>query len=64
MRTFIAFSLFAATNAIVEAKACDPSDLAAIQTAVHNVCVQPDQKGQYLKVEGDLNVGGLSKLWV
>jgi hypothetical protein len=60
MRKLLALALLAITSGIgsgSEANALDEHGLAAIQTAVHNICVQPDQKGTYLKIDGDLNVG-------
>jgi hypothetical protein len=30
-------------------------DLAALQSAVREMCVQPDRKGSYLQLEGDLS---------
>jgi hypothetical protein len=40
-----------------QAGALEPKDLAALQASVHDMCVQPDRKGDYLKVDGDLNAG-------
>jgi hypothetical protein len=37
-------------------------DLAALQSAVHEMCVQPDRKGSYLQLEGDLSVGAILKI--
>ena len=37
------------------ADALDPKDLPALRASVHDMCVQPDRKGDYLKVDGDLN---------
>lgn len=37
-------------------------DLPALQAAVHEMCVQPDRKGDYLKVEGDLDAGATFKI--
>jgi hypothetical protein len=37
------------------AVALDPKDLPALQATVHEMCVQPDRKGDYLQLEGDLN---------
>jgi hypothetical protein len=50
------------SGTVMEAQAFDQNDLAAIQTAVHGICVQPDQKGQYLKVDGDLSVGAILRI--
>lgn len=38
------------------------SDLVALQMAVHQMCVQPDQTGSYLKIDGDLNVGAILRI--
>jgi hypothetical protein len=54
--------LIAGVGLSMEANAFDQNDLTALQTAVHNICVQPDQKGEYLKIEGDLNVGATLKI--
>jgi hypothetical protein len=40
-----------------QAQTLDSSGLAALQSAVREMCVQPDRKGNYLRVEGDLNAG-------
>jgi hypothetical protein len=54
--------------AIADAVAAVPAhrpkhDLAPnLQHAVHEMCVQPDRKGQYLKIEGDFNGGALLKI--
>jgi hypothetical protein len=45
-----------------QAQTLDTSGLAALQSAVHEMCVQPDRKGTYLKVEGDLNAGATLKV--
>jgi len=42
--------------------ALDPKDLPALQAAVHEFCVQPDRKGDYLKIEGDLDAGATLKI--
>lgn len=39
------------------ARALDRSDLAALQVSVREMCVQPDRKGNYLNVSGDLTAG-------
>jgi hypothetical protein len=65
MRKLLALALFAITSGIgsgSEANALDEHGLAAIQTAVHNICVQPDQKGNYLKIDGDLNGNATLKI--
>ena len=41
-----------------QASALDSKDLTALKDAVHDMCVQPDKNGSYLKVDGDLNAGG------
>jgi uncharacterized membrane protein len=38
-----------------EAKALDRDDLRSLQDAIHNLCVQPDKRGSYLKVSGNLD---------
>jgi hypothetical protein len=38
------------------------TEIAALQSAVHEMCVQPDRKGSYLQLEGDLSVGALLKI--
>jgi len=58
--SFVAIGLL--TGLPLGAKAFDQTDLAAIQAAVHGICVQPDKKGEYLKVEGDLNAGAILKI--
>ena len=42
--------------------ALEPKDLPALQASVHDMCVQPDRKGDYLKVDGDLNAGATLKV--
>jgi hypothetical protein len=44
------------------AEAFDHNDLTALQTTVHDLCVHPDKKGSYLKVEGDLGAGAILKV--
>jgi hypothetical protein len=46
-----------AVGATGRAGAVEPKDLFALQTTVHEMCVQPDRKGDYLKVDGDLSAG-------
>ena len=63
MRKLFTLSLFALTSGVAgEATALDRNDLDALQTAVHAFCVQPDQKGKYLKIEGDLSAGATLKV--
>jgi hypothetical protein len=63
MRKLIVLALLALTSGVArEAKALDSNDLAALQTAVHDLCVAPDQKGNYLKIEGDLNASAALKI--
>jgi len=51
MGKWLALALIAITSGVVrEARALDESGLAALQTAVHNICVEPDQKGKFLKI--------------
>ena len=38
------------------AKAFDTKDMITLQGVVHEICVQPDRKGTYLKYEGDFKV--------
>jgi hypothetical protein len=45
-----------------QVEALDPKDLPALQAAVHEFCVQPDRKGDYLKIEGDLDAGATLKI--
>jgi hypothetical protein len=40
-----------------QAQTLDSSGLVALQSAVREMCIQPDSKGTYLRVEGDLNAG-------
>lgn len=40
-----------------QASALDTKDLEALRAAVHDVCVQPDRKGSYFAIQGDLNAG-------
>lgn len=42
--------------------ALNGDDLVKLQAAVHEMCVQPDRKGDYLKVEGNLEVGAILKI--
>lgn len=44
------------------AEALDRGDLIALQTTVHELCVHPDRKGSYLKVEGNLSAGAILKV--
>jgi len=37
-------------------------DLAALQSSVREMCVQPDRKGSYLQLEGDLSAGAILKI--
>ena len=63
MRKLITLSLLALTSGVAgEATALDKNDLDALQITVHNLCVQPDQMGKYLKIEGDLNAGASLKV--
>lgn len=39
------------------AQALDQADLAALQASVREMCVQPDRKGSFFTVEGDLDAG-------
>ncbi len=52
MRKSLALAIFTLTGSVAgETNALDGNDLAALQTAIHGICAQPDQKGSYLKVE-------------
>ncbi|WP_159728112.1 hypothetical protein [Methylosinus sp. Ce-a6] len=63
MRPLLALQLATLTSGIVsEANALDKQDLDAIGKAVQRICVQPAQKGTYLKIEGDLNIGATLKI--
>lgn len=63
MRKSLALAIFTLTGSVAgETNALDGNDLAALQTAIHGICAQPDQKGSYLKVEGDLNAGAVLKV--
>jgi hypothetical protein len=63
MRPLLALLLVTITSGIVsEANALDKQGLDAIDKAVQHICVQPAQKGTYLKIEGDLNVGATLKI--
>jgi hypothetical protein len=44
------------------AKAFDTKDMVTLQGVVHEICVQPDRKGTYLKYEGDLSAGATLKI--
>lgn len=39
-----------------------PADLSALQTTVRELCVHPDRKGSYMKIDGDLNVGATLRI--
>lgn len=63
MRKLIALPLCVIVcSAVTTAQALDEKGLAALVSAVHNICVQPDQKGKYLKIEGDLSAGAILKI--
>ena len=63
MRRLLALSLLIMTGFMVsEANALDEHGLIAIQTAVQQICVQPSQKGAFLKIEGDLTIGATLKI--
>lgn len=63
MRLLLAFLLATSAGGIIsEANALDRQDLDAIDKAVQHICVQPSQKGTYLKIEGDLNIGATLKI--
>jgi hypothetical protein len=42
---------------VKQSPALDGDDLGTLKAAVHDMCVQPDKKGSYLKIEGDLAAG-------
>jgi hypothetical protein len=44
------------------ASALTSNDLAVLQETVSKICVQPDKKGSYLKIEGDLGAGAILKI--
>jgi hypothetical protein len=46
-----------AAMATVPARALDANDLQALTASVHDMCVQPDRKGSYMKIDGDLSGG-------
>jgi hypothetical protein len=46
-----------ASGLTAKAQTVDVATLTALQTAVHQMCVQPDTKGEYLHLEGNLGVG-------
>lgn len=50
------------TGSITQAQTIDTAGLAALQNAVREMCVQPDRRGNYLKVEGDLNAGATLRI--
>jgi hypothetical protein len=50
-------ALFVALAPHANAQSPETSNLGALQTAVRQMCVQPDQKGHYLRYEGDLQAG-------
>jgi hypothetical protein len=45
-----------------QAGALDAKDLEALKTSVHDVCVQPDRKGSYFAIQGDLSAGATLKI--
>jgi Bacterial SH3 domain len=45
-----------------EAQSLDANGLAALQSAVHEMCVQPDHRGAYLQLDGDLDAGATLKV--
>jgi len=49
--------LGAAIAVLAPAQALDGDDLQRLTAAVHAMCVQPDRKGSYLKIDGDLSAG-------
>lgn len=44
------------------ANAFDTKDMIALQGVVHEICVQPDRKGTYIKYEGDLSAGATLRI--
>ena len=51
--------LASAVMLATRAEALDGKDLQNLTATVHEMCVQPDRKGSYLKVDGDLNAGAI-----
>jgi hypothetical protein len=47
----------AAVAASAPVEALDGDDLQRLTATVHDMCVQPDKKGSYLKIDGDLSAG-------
>ena len=45
-----------------QAQGLDASDLSALQSTVRELCVQPDRKGDYLQLQGDLDAGATLKI--
>jgi hypothetical protein len=63
MRAFVMCNILAGmVVAAGGANALDSKDLGALKDAVHDLCVQPDKKGSYLKIEGDLSAGAVLKI--
>jgi hypothetical protein len=58
MRRWLASTVLVLITGVVEAaNSLNSNDLVAPHNTVHKICEQPDQRGSYLKIDGDFSSG-------